>query len=93
MLPARGPVVFHPALEQAQHVDALIETAQFGELTHALLVVAQQELLRGAVLHRALRAVLQECQLVVAHAPAAGKVLPVFDRAVGRVQLLLKPLE
>ena len=93
VLPSRGPVVLHPALEQAQHVDPLVQAAQFGELAHALLVVAQQELLRGAEAHGGLRAVLQQGQLVVAHAPAAGEVLPVLDRAVGRVQLLLQPLE
>lgn len=66
--------------------------AEFGEFRHALLVVAQQELLGGA-LGGALCPVLQEHQLVVAHAPAAGEVLPVLDGAVVGVQLEPKLVE
>lgn len=86
-LPARGPVVLHPSLEQSEHVDALVDLTEFGELRDEFLVVAHEELLRGTVIGGAVRALLQKRQLVVAHPPAAGEVLPVFDGAVSRVQL------
>ena len=43
--------------------------------------------MRGAVRQRALGPVFQQGELVVAHAPAAGKVLPVLDGTVVGVQL------
>lgn len=74
-------------MKQPQHVNALIDAAQFGELGDRLLVVAQQELLGGAVRQGALGPMLQQGEFVVAHSPAARKVLPVFDGAVVWVQL------
>lgn len=87
LLPPQGPILLHPPLQQAQHVDALIEATKFRQLGDGLLAVAEQELQRGAERQGALRPVLQHVQFVVAHAPAAGEVLPVLHRAVVRVQL------
>lgn len=87
LLPARGPVLLHPALQQPQHVDALVQAAELRELRDSLLVVAQQELLGGAVGQGALGPVLQQGQFIVAHPPATSKVLPVFDGAVVWIQL------
>lgn len=86
LLPARWPVLFYPALQQPQHINALVDAAKFGELRDRLLVVAEQELLGGAVGQRALGPVLQQGQFVVAHAPATRKVLPVLDGAVVWIQ-------
>lgn len=85
LLPTGRPVILHPTLQQSQHVHALVDAAEFGQLGDRLLVVAQQKLLRGAVSQRALCLVLQQRQFIITHPPTAGKILPVFDSAVGGI--------
>lgn len=58
LLPARGPVILHPPLEQSKHIDALVKLAEFGELRDRFLVVAQEELLSGTVVDRTMCALL-----------------------------------
>lgn len=86
-LPACRPVVFHPLLKKPQDIDALVELAQLGELRHRFLAVAEQELLSGTKGGGAKCPLLEHHQLVIAHAPSAGKVLPVLDSVVCRVEL------
>lgn len=93
LLPPQRPVLLHPRLQQTQHVYALVDATKFRQLGHRLLAVAEQEGLRGAERQRAPGLVLQQAQFVVAHPPAAGKVLPVLDGAVVRVQLQLESVQ
>lgn len=86
LLPPWRPVFLYPALQQPQYINALVDAAKFSELSDRFLVVAQQELLGGAVGQGALGPVLQQGQFVIAHPPAACKVLPVFDGAVVWIQ-------
>lgn len=86
-MPPQRPILLHPLLQQTQHVDALVDATKFRQLADCLLAVARQELQRGAEGKGALRLVLQHVQFIVAHPPAAGKVLPVLDGAVVGVQL------
>lgn len=92
-MPPQRPILLHPLLQQTQHVNALVDATQFRQLGDCLLAVAKQELQRGAAGQRALRLVLQHVQFVVAHPPAAGKVLPVLDGAVVGVQLQPQPVQ
>lgn len=87
LLPPQRPILLHPFLQQTQHVYTLIDATKFCQLGDCLLAVAKQELQRGAEGQGALRLVLQHVQFIVAHSPAAGKVLPVLDGAVIWVQL------
>lgn len=82
-MPSLWPVFFNPELQHLKDVNPPVELAEVYQLLHCLLAVPQQELQGGALLWP----VLQEAQLVIAHAPLAGKVPPVFDGGVVGVQL------
>lgn len=80
-------------MKKPQYIDALVELAELGELRHWFLAVAEQELLSGTVGGGAMCPLLEHHQFVVAHAPAAGKVLPVLDGVVRRVELQSQRVE
>ena len=80
--PPLGPLLIQPPAQDTLHVGPAVEPAELHQLAHRPLAVPEQELHGGA-----LGPLLQEAQLVVGHAPLAGKIPPVLDRWVTRVQL------